>query len=768
MNKKVELKARVYHVGTPVQVGKRVRSGGRFAVVSTINRDGSIRPSPSPLPLVVRFPESDIGLVTPGTVWLIDGPEVITSYVHAGDRRYERTIEATTVTFVKPTGQTLARWLQQNVTGIGDVLSNRLVRNKHLAKWVESGDRESLLAIQGVSDTTVDALLLSWPSTELFKVITFLDEHAIPPGIAKSIINALNEEALPLLQSNPFMLLGLGVPFRKVTELATRMGFNINDPQYVGGVAAHVAFVHSEETGSTVIDAATLHRNAELLMQRSVPKDLGDTAVNQGLMVKCGEGAYQGYGCALMEHEVADFLLKALLRTPGEGAGQAGCWETKIDRKSVEEALQRYEAHFLNFQLLPEQREAVIGSVLAPVCGISGGAGTGKTTILRAVLGCYQELASELPAYQVAVAGRAAQRMAESTGKPAQTIAKLIADHMGEGKPELPEQLLLIIDEASMLDLLSMYRLVRFLPDAARLIFVGDSMQILPVGKGLVFHALQDSGVPFFELKQVMRQDEQSGIHRLATDLRNGVVMFPPAAAERFEECSDCSLDESTDPNRLADLWLDAGGIGAAIVLSPVRSGTLGVDNINVILQRAVGLERPQLFYQDSDRGLLPWVTSDGMRLLLGDPVLVTQNNYDDDADVRNGDLGILEKIIDPLADSERFGTLRMSDGRTIDVSLDLLGKLSLGYAVTIHKSQGSQWHTCFITLPKNASRMIDQSLLYTAVTRAQKRALLFGDPRLIKIGIARGPASLERVTTLARRMRYLANLAENPLGCCK
>lgn len=760
MNDKSKAKVRVYHVGTSVQVGKRVRNGGRYAVVSVVSRDGSIRPSTSPLPLVVRFPDSDVGLVSPGTVWLVDGPEVISSYVHAGDRRYERTIEATRATFVKPTGQTMARWLQQNVTGIGDVLSNRLVRNKHLAKWVEAQDRDSLLAIQGMSDTTVDALLQCWPSSELFKVITFLDEHAIPPGVAKSIINALHEEALPLLQSNPFMLLGLGIPFKKVSEFATRMGFNRNDPQYVGGVAAHVAFVHSEESGSTVIDAVTLHRKAEQLSQRSMPTDLGDTAVSQGLMVKCGEAAYQGYGCALMEHEVADFLLKALLRAPGEGSAQASQWEPQIDRRSVERALQRYEAHFLNFQLLPEQREAVIGSVMAPVCGISGGAGTGKTTILRAVLGCYQELASELPSYQVAVAGRAAQRMAESTGKPAQTIAKLIAEHMGEGKPELPDHLLLIIDEASMLDLLSMYRLIRFLPHAARIIFVGDSMQILPVGKGLIFHALQDSGVPFFELKQVMRQDEQSGIHRFATDLRNGIVTLPPAAAARLEDCADCSLDESTDPNRLAELWREAGGIGAGMVLCPVRSGPLGVDNINVILQRTVGLERPQLYYLDSERGRLPWVTADGLRLLLGDPVLVTQNNYDVDADVRNGDLGILESITDSLAASECFGVLRMSDGRAIEVNLDLLGKFSLGYAVTMHKSQGSQWPTCFITLPRNASRMIDQSLLYTAVTRAQKRALLFGDPRLIEIGIARGPASLERVTTLSKRIQYMASLA--------
>jgi len=761
MNNAAKSEARVYHVGTPVQVGKRVRNGGRYAAVSVIKRDGSIRSSPSPFPLIVRFPETDIELVAPGTVWLVDGPEFVTSYVHNGDRRYERTINATTATFVKPTGQTLARWLKENVAGIGDILSNRLVRNKHLAKWIEKRDRESLLAIHGMSDATVEALLESWPSSELFKVIEFLDEHGISAGISKSILKALDEDALPLLQSNPFMLLGLGVAFKKVDAIARRMGFTIDDPEYIGGVAAHVAFVYSEETGSTVIDVATLHRRAELLTQCSMPVDLGDISVAQKLMVKCGKAAYQSYGCALMEHEVADFLVKALFRYPGSGAVQA-MWETQIDRRRVVEVLQRYEANFLDFQLLPEQREAVIDAVLAPVCGISGGAGTGKTTILRAVLGCYESLASELPSYQVAIAGRAAQRIAESTGKPAHTIAKLIAEHTGEGKPELPDHLLLIVDEASMLDLLSMYRLVRLLPCAVRILFVGDYMQILPVGKGLVFHALHGSSVPFFELKQVMRQGEQSGIHRFATDLRNSIVKFPPATVSRLVDCADCSLDESNDPNRLAELWHQAGGIGAGIVLCPVRSGTLGVDNINVTLQRKVGLKRAKLLYHDPERGSLPWITPDGMQLLKGDPVLFTKNNYDADADVRNGDLGILEDVVDALTDMERFGTIRMGDGRKIDVNLDLLGKLSLGYALTIHKGQGSQWPICFITLPRNASRMIDQSLLYTAVTRAQKRALLFGDPRLIEIGIERGAASLERATTLAARIRHLANLVEN------
>jgi exodeoxyribonuclease V alpha subunit len=178
-------------------------------------------------------------------------------------------------------------------------------------------------------------------------------------------------------------------------------------------------------------------------------------------------------------------------------------------------------------------------------------------------------------------------------------------------------------------------------------------------------------------------------------------------------------------------------------------------------LQRIVGLERKKLLYHDPERGPLPWSTSDGMQLLKGDPVLISQNNYDAAADVRNGDLGILEDVSENFTDMECFGVLRMDDGRKIDVNLNLLGKLSLGYAVTIHKSQGSQWHTCFITLPKNASRMIDISLLYTAVTRALKRVVLFGDSRLIEIGVARGAASLERTTTLALRIRQLTNLFE-------
>ena len=751
----------IQHLQTLVQVGKRIRDGGRYAVVSIVNRDGSLRPSTSPMPLIVKFPEENIGLVAPGTLWLIDGPEEVTSYSKGGDRRYERTIKATTAKFVKPTGQTLARWLKENINGIGDVLSNRLVRQKQLAKWVKNNDRDSLLAVHGMSPNTVDSLIENWPAEEVFEVIAFLDENGIPAGVGKSILKTLHENALNVLKGNPFLLLGLGVSFTTAAKFAEKMGFSRETPAFIAGVAAHVAFLHSEETGSTVIGATALHQQATELVKHDMPVNLGDIAVQHQLLVKCGESSYQVYGCALMEHEVADFLVKSICRQPGHGTDQAS-WELGIERKIVKDALQQYEENYLDFDLLPEQREVVIGSVLAPVCGISGGAGTGKTTILRAILGCYQLLSASLHAYQVALSGRAAQRMAECTGRTAQTIAKLIAEHLGDGKPELPSHLLLIVDEASMVDLLSMYRLVRLLPYAIRIIFVGDSMQLLPVGKGLVFHALKDSGVRFFELKQVMRQDEQSGIHRFAMDIRNGIVSFPQAATNRLADCADCTLDESNDPDRLANLWLQAGGINGGIVLCPTRKGSLGVDNTNIVLQKKVGLDRPPLMYKDAERGWMPWITSDGMRLLRGDPLLVVENNYDTEADLRNGDLVILEDVFKALQDDHCFGRIRTSDGRLIEVDLYLLSKLRLGYAVTIHKSQGSQWPTCFITLPKQAAGMIDQSLLYTAVTRAQDRVLLFGERSLIIRAIARGPASLERVTTLARRIQHLTNLATN------
>jgi exodeoxyribonuclease V alpha subunit len=462
------------------------------------------------------------------------------------------------------------------------------------------------------------------------------------------------------------------------------------------------------------------------------------------------------FGTALMEAAVAQFLVDSHQRSLGAHSLTAG-WEKGLTKSAVKLALVEYETN-LTFELTVEQRNAVIGAVMTPVCGISGGAGTGKTTILQAILGVYGLIAGELPCYQVALAGRAAQRMAESTGRPAQTIAKLIAEHLGDKKPDLPEHLLLVIDEASMVDLLSMYRLVGILPLATRLIFVGDTSQLPPVGNGLVFHSLTNGVIPFFHLSQVKRQDSQSLIHRFATSIRNSQLELPARTKSSLSLSNDCSFEPNISLDRLIDLWQEAGGISNSIVLSPIKKGMLGVNNINTALQSTIGVERSALYFQDSLRGWIPWITSTGTKILLGDPVLVTVNNYDDEADLRNGDLGIVTEVFKEPGEDGAIGVIEVNKV-SIRVTIGVLEKLQLGYAITIHKSQGSQWQTCFVMLPQEAEAMIDQTLLYTASTRPSEKLVLMGYQTVIEQAIRRGSIALSRKTFLRERIESAVNI---------
>ena len=445
------------------------------------------------------------------------------------------------------------------------------------------------------------------------------------------------------------------------------------------------------------------------------------------------------------------FVVDAHQRPTGEGCLLAG-WECNLSTELAEAALTDYEST-LDFTLAADQRDAVVGAVLSPVCGISGGAGTGKTTILKAILGIYDRVAQGVQCYQVALAGRAAQRMAESTQRPAQTIAKFIGEHLGDNKPNLPEQILLVIDESSMVDLLSMYRLVGILPDAARVIFVGDIAQLPPVGNGLVFHSLTDTQIPLFNLTQVKRQNEESGIHRFSTSVRNGLLDLPDLTKNTLRESSDCSIETKPTIDRLIKLWQESGGIDNTIVLSPIRKGEFGVDNLNLVLQASVGNDRQAIYFQDSLRGWIPWITSTGSRLLKGDSVLVTANNYDEDADLRNGDLGLVIEVFEQPDEDGAVAIIEVND-ILINVTAELLEKLHLGYAITIHKSQGSQWPNCFVMLPNEAEKMIDQTLLYTASTRPSERLVLMGTEKAIEKAITKGAFSLQRKTFLNERIR--------------
>ncbi len=735
----------VVHLRQIIQVKKQ--RANSYATVDLINTDGSIKKRDKTT--VVKFPEHARDTATSGSLWEVSGKERLNNFTINDFPLSEYTIDAANIKFLRPSGRILSRWISNNIKGIGSVIANRLVRLKKLAHLIETQDTEALLNIAGMTESRVKDLLDSWPSEALFNTINWLEEQNLPLGFGEKLVTIFGEEAIDKVKEHPFLLVAMGASFEQVSQLALKLDFTLEDEVVVAGIAQYVAINHANKTGSTVITIDELNKEYAKLMNSKAPNNVGEIACEQGLLVKAADG-YQVYGKALMEAAVAQFIVDGHKREAGEGCLLAG-WEIGLSRELVQKALTDYEST-LEFNLTDDQRDAIIGAVLSPVCGISGGAGTGKTTILKAVLGVYDRVAEGVECYQVALAGRAAQRMAESTQRPAKTIAKFIGEHLGDNKPNLPEQILLVIDESSMVDLLSMYRVIGLLPDASRVIFVGDTAQLPPVGNGLVFHALTDTQIPFFNLTQVKRQSEESDIHRFSTAVRNRLLQLPPSTKNTLKESSDCSLETSPTISRLIALWRESGGIEQSIVLSPVRKGQFGVDNLNTELQASVGNERASIYFQDSSRGWIPWITSTGSRLLKGDPVLVIANNYDDDADLRNGDLGIIVEVFDQPAEDGVVAIIEVNN-ILINVTAELLEKLHLGYAITIHKSQGSQWPNCFVMLSNEAEQMIDQTLLYTASTRPSERLVLMGNERIIEKTIIVGSKALSRKTHLKERI---------------
>jgi len=738
--------ARIYSL---IQIAKH-RNGG-YCYVHLINADGTIKQRQRSL--IVRFPR-DLGALPVGSVWKVSGQQAVNQFMVNGYLIYEDVLEATHASMVRPTKHTLSRWIRINIEGIGEVIANRLVRQRNLETWVRNADIDALCGVHGMNATLARRLIDQWPEEGLYRTMDWLDALDLSPSLGFNLLKLFGGEVIDRLTDNPFLLLGLNVPYSKVLAVIDQLRLNLSDETLIAGAALHAVVKRTGSSGSTVVSRQALRESVEKLRGSVSDINPGEAAVKQGLLVRV-EGGYQAWGAALMEAEVARRLILALRRPAGHGSLLAA-WEHRVDASTLRSALARYEQE-LSFTLTEEQRQAVIGALSGPVVGISGGAGTGKTTILRAIIGLYRALADGLVFLPVALSGRAAQRMAQSTGMPARTIAKLTADHSGDGKLSLPEHVLVIIDEASMVDLLSMYRLVRLLPEATRFILLGDNAQLPPVGGGLIFHALHNSPIPFFELSQVKRQSEQSPIHLFATSVRKGDIQMPEMASDTLSKSADCCILPPSSLEQLTAFWLDAGNLSECIILSPRRSGDWGVTTLNSHFQRVQGLDRSDLHYLDPGKGWIPWITRHNQRLKQGDPILVTANIYSDDLDVRNGDLGVVKEVFSRISTEGWYGLAEIN-GEVKGISQALVEVLDLGYAITFHKAQGSQWQTVFSVVTQEARYMLDASMVYTASTRPTNRLILVADPICLREAVRAGNSASRRQVDLGRKLAKFAH----------
>jgi exodeoxyribonuclease V alpha subunit len=383
-----------------------------------------------------------------------------------------------------------------------------------------------------------------------------------------------------------------------------------------------------------------------------------------------------------------------------------------------------YWANTEGNQLNEEQHAALRVLTTSPIAILTGAPGTGKTVTIKALSAIFERAGYQV--YLTAPTGRAAARLSEATGKPAQTLHRLLHNHRQQQPirdliiPQIKEAV--IVDEASMLDLFLAERLVEFCTSRTRLVFAGDVYQLPPVGPGQVFRDLIKSGqIPVVELTRSFRQSEQSTITSAARRIKAGVAPELPSPGEVK---SDCYFIEANSAFKIQQLVVAAATsslpkrCGAdphrdIQVLTPIRKGTLGTIALNKLIRDSLNRSATQA--NPSTRSSQP-------DFQLNDRVLQTRNNYD--LGVFNGECGIVEDVTNETV-TIRFGERRVEYPQTS------FSELAHGFAITIHRSEGSEYPFVIIPIHESQSVMLARELLYTALTRGRKMVVLIGSRRV-------------------------------------
>jgi exodeoxyribonuclease V alpha subunit len=625
---------------------------------------------------------------------------------------------------IEPTGKLLYSYLRHHPAfrgiGLGDTKIAKLYHRfgDELRELLEKGDSVSLSEV--LSEAIAERLVAAWhANAQESSVIAFLSQYRIDVRLAHNILRYWGAEAVEKLRENPYRLLIL-TSWDSADRVARNIGIEPLDPLRL--VAATEAYVYTRlyKRKDTLTDESNLRNGIQRLIGK-VDNEVAGKAVEFALQEKAIVGnpisGYQPVGCALMEAQITD-RFKAML--PDSSWGQMDLFGSSKCNTLVDSQISIFEQSE-NLCLNSEQRRAIHMAATSSLSVLKGGAGVGKTTVLKAI---YQViLAMNGTVFQMALAGRAAQRMREATGQEAFTIVGFL-NRLKHGKISPYSGDLIVIDESSMLDLLLTYRLIKALPKGVRLLFVGDPYQLPPIGPGLIFHVLVNSpAVPSTELIEVHRQAESTGIPQVALQVRQGTV---PDFAKyeglgygvNFIECRRRSI-----VNHLIDVVHDLGGFHETQILGVIKSGSAGVGNINTVFHQLMTPTKPRLH---------------GWGLAESDPVIYTINDYEHE--LFNGSLGYIERVFPDASDEREAKRATVSfNGRTLDLSEEDLGNVELAYAITVHKAQGSQFKR--VVIPVTKSKLLDRTLIYTSLTRGIEQVIFVGDKREFCIAVQKPPS---------------------------
>ena len=625
------------------------------------------------------------------------------------------------------------------IKGVGEELAKRLVAQFGM-RLGEVIEREPLRLreIEGVGPRLAGRLQEAWQGQRRARdTLVFLAEHGFSAARANRIVEAYGLDAIHTIRKDPYALARdiRGIGFATADQVALRLGIAPDSMQRIGAAMAEV-LRQAADGGDTALPREEAEAELGRLLSASLDQVAG--AVDR----ECAAGRLAMHPTAggpllmLAELDRAERLIAD--RVHGFGSAPPP-WPVP----PTDAALALSE-RALGVELAPTQREAIALAIRSRLLIITGGPGTGKTTLVRGILAALG--ASEPRVVLAAPTGRAARRLGESTGRDARTLHRLLeADpergfRRNHGRPL--ETDLVVVDEASMLDTQLMAALLDAMPADAALLLVGDVDQLPSIGPGQVLADLIGSGaVPVVRLSEIFRQAAESGIVRNAHRINHGEL---PAFARAEDGPADCYGIRVTSPEdaeaKLLDLVLrriperfGLDPLSEVQVLTPVNRGRLGTLALNELLQAELNPDPPLALPHGQGR------------LALGDRVMQLENDHE--REVYNGDVGRVTGM-DPKARTVEVTI----DGRTLSYAADELDRLALAYAVTVHKAQGSEYPAVVLPLLRQHGRMLRRNLLYTALTRAQRLVVLLTEPDALERAV-RDTSDLRRRTLLRQRL---------------
>ena len=635
------------------------------------------------------------------------------------------------------------------IKGVGDTYADRIV-DYFGAETLDilDSEPERLLEVDGIGKKKLEMVKESWAEQQdIRELMIFLQTQGVSASYAVRLFKFYGQDALKIIKSNPYKpamdIPGIG--FLTADRIAAKLGIAKYSPERAEAAVIYMLRQMTEK-GHVYVPRQEL---AELCAkQLDVPEDPLFKAVDK---LRLEQWLYEepldegDKGVYLAPFHVAECgiatKLGKLLATP-----------KTVRPIKAEQAIKWVQENF-KLTLAKNQAEAIRRAADHKVLVITGGPGTGKTTIINAVLRIFSKLESQ--PLLAAPTGRAAKRMAEATGREAKTIHRLLEYLPQTGSFKRNEETplecsLLIVDEASMIDTILMYHLLKAVPLGATLILVGDVNQLPSVGPGNVLaDIISSNAVPVVELNEIFRQAQESSIIVNAHSINAGKM---PNLESSRDVLSDFYFIRRPDPETTADMIVDLvknhiprrfklDPFNDIQVLTPMHRGAAGATNLNKLLQEALNPNQPSL-----NRG--------GRVFKLHDKVMQIRNNYD--KEVFNGDIGRVVRI------HENAGLDVLYDDREVQYAAPDLEEIVQAYAVSVHKSQGSEYPAVVVPVLTQHYVLLQRNLIYTAITRGKKLVILVGMEKALKIAVKNNDTQ-KRHTLLEKRLNPKSAV---PLEC--